>query len=99
MNALGARDDATLRKSLELSFVLLFIFLFIFLLAGCGNYNGGTEEVEETTTLQAPTGMSQAEQLAAFETTVYPVVTQSCAGGCHDTGALGAPFLFASPNR
>jgi len=94
VNALGARAAAILRRPLELSFVLLFIFL----LAGCGNYNGGTEEVEETTTLQAPTGMSQAEQLDAFETTVYPEVTQSCAGGCHDTGARGAPFLFASPN-
>ncbi len=74
------------------------VFLFVSLVAGCGNYTGGGDDEEETTTLQAPTGLSQSEQVEAFETTVYPVVTQYCADGCHDTGARGGSFLFANSN-
>ena len=98
MNVLGTRAYDTARSSLELSFILLFLFLLLFLLAGCGNYEGGEEREEETTILQASSGMSQSEQIAAYETTVYPIVTQNCAGGCHDSGAQGVPFLFANPN-
>ncbi len=77
--------------------------LFLAALAGCGNYGGdssgpdtsgggGSTTSQENTTI----GLSESEQLEAFTTTVYPVVRQNCAGGCHDTGARSAPFLFAN---
>ncbi|MFT5694038.1 MAG: hypothetical protein ACI9QQ_000008 [Myxococcota bacterium] len=68
----------------------------IALLVGCGSYDGGKEEEASTTTLGPPPGLSQSAQAEAFEATVYPVVTRYCGDGCHDSGARGAPFLFAS---
>lgn len=75
-----------------------FLLLFINLLAGCGNYNGSDEAETANTVLGPPVGLSQSEQVEAFESTVYPVVQLYCGSGCHDSGARGAPFLFASSN-
>lgn len=70
------------------------------LLVGCGVYEGGPSGPAITGSLggSVPTGLSQSEQVAAFAATVHPVVKLYCAGGCHDTGGLGAPFLFAHDN-
>ncbi len=78
--------------------LVAFAVVLAALLVGCGNYQGTSEDEDETTTLEPPPGLSQLQQLTAFETTVYPVVRQYCADGCHDTGARDAPVLFASSN-
>lgn len=67
---------------------------------GCGEYGGGTPGTQGpiNTLNTVPSGLSRTEQVAAFTATVYPVAVASCAGGCHDTGARGAPFLFANPD-
>ena len=64
---------------------------------GCGNYHGGDADAgDDTVAKRELSGISNSEQVAAYAATVHPVVTLYCAGGCHDSGATGAPFLFAS---
>jgi hypothetical protein len=66
-------------------------------LVGCGNYEGGDEEADPNNTFnQVYSGLSTDEQVAAYASTVHPVVTLYCGSGCHDSGAEGAPFLFAN---
>ncbi len=69
--------------------------ILVMSLAACGNYQGTSEEDDETTTLGG-IGLSQSAQAAAYEATVYPLLRTYCGDGCHDTGALSAPLLFAN---
>jgi hypothetical protein len=72
-----------------------FLASVVLALAGCGNYEGGESDAQPEFS-DAYSGLSQTDQVAAYASTIYPVVTMNCAGGCHDSGANGAPFLFAS---
>lgn len=94
MKRFDERAGEILRKGFRLSLALTTLVVLV----GCGNYAGEPEEDDETTTFTAPPGLSQSEQVAAYEATVYPVLVQNCGDGCHDTGERDAPFLFASSN-
>ena len=77
----------------------ILVILLVPLFAACGEYSGdssGSGEANGPSIYEPPPGVSLAEQVAAFKTTVYPVLTQRCANGCHDTGRRGSPFLFAN---
>jgi len=67
-----------------------------FTAAGCGDYGGSDTD---TSVLgngvgggSAPDGLSVAEQVTAFETTVYPLVRQYC-DDCHGGSGPGAPQI------
>jgi len=69
------------------------------LAVGCGEYEGGSAEsaLQQDLGGGAPSGLSQAEQVAAFETTVHPLLTQHC-DSCHEPGGQGVPkFAVADP--
>lgn len=89
------RGDIHLPRTPKVLGTVAMLFVLAAMLAGCGNYQGARDEDEQATTLQAPAGVSQAAQVSEFESTLYPVVVQYCGSGCHDSGAQGAPILFA----
>jgi hypothetical protein len=68
------------------------------LVAACGDYSGGSGGAVgvEIEPLPVPDGLPLDEQVDIFGSTVYPVLRNYCAGGCHDSGQRGSPFLFAS---
>ncbi len=62
---------------------------------GCGDYGGpstDTSIVQNNIGAGLPQGLSVAEQVTSFETTVYPLVRANCVG-CHDAGGPGAPKI------
>ncbi len=73
---------------------LLAVLVVVFAL-GCGDYGGpstDTSIVQNNIGAGLPEGLSVAEQVTSFETTVYPLVRANCAG-CHDQGGAGAPKI------
>ena len=61
---------------------LLAVLLVVFAL-GCGDYGGpstDTSIVQNNIGAGLPEGLSVAEQVTSFETTVYPLVRANCAG-------------------
>ncbi|MCR9095888.1 MAG: LamG domain-containing protein [bacterium] len=61
----------------------------------CGDYGApSTDATTASTTFGTglPDGLSVAEQVTSFETTVYPVLRANCAG-CHDAAGPGAPRI------
>ena len=62
--------------------------------AGCGDYGGSDTESVAGGNLGggAPSGLSVAEQVTAFEATVYPLVRQYC-DDCHGGSGPGAPQI------
>ncbi len=90
----GAYDEIVLRCGRLLSIQLLCIAA----LAGCGDYGSGSKQQQPVNLKPSISkGLTQAQRVKAFESTLYPIVTSSCGGGCHDTGA-DAPFMFAHPD-
>jgi hypothetical protein len=70
------------------------VLLAVFAL-GCGDYGGpstDTSIVQNNIGAGLPEGLSVADQVTSFETTVYPLVRANCAG-CHDQGGPGAPKI------
>jgi hypothetical protein len=88
----------------RISGIALFLALPLAVVAlattGCGDYSGG-EGVEPSpfAATSAPSGISEAEQIESFETTLWPLLkTQTC-GDCHtSSGTRGTPFLLADSN-
>ncbi len=84
----------------RLTWMISTLVLAASLSLGCGDYSGG-EGVEDSpfSATSAPSGISEAEQIEAFEATLWPLLkTQTC-GGCHTSaGGGGTPFLLADPN-
>lgn len=69
--------------------------LLVILALGCGDYGGpstDTSVAQNNIGSGLPEGLSIAEQVTSFETTVYPLVRANCAG-CHDQGGPGAPKI------
>lgn len=65
------------------------------LATGCGDYgtpSTDTSIVQSQIGTGLPEGLSVAEQVTSFETTVYPLVRTNCVG-CHDAGGPGAPKI------
>lgn len=74
---------------------LLVALLTALLAAGCGDYGGpstDTSIVQNNIGTALPEGLSVAEQVTSFETTVYPVLRANCAA-CHDASGPGAPTI------
>jgi cytochrome c5 len=65
---------------------------------GCGNYGSSNDSSTPaaTTFSGQPQGLSVAEQVTSFETTVYPILRTNCAT-CHGGNGPGAPQM-AHPN-
>jgi len=63
---------------------------------GCGDYGGSDTDTSvlgnENPGGGAPSGLSVAEQVTAFEATVYPLVDQYC-DDCHGGSGPGAPQI------
>lgn len=64
--------------------------------AGCGDYGGsgsdGSAVGSGNLGGNAPDGLSVSEQVTAFQTTVYPLLTQYC-DDCHGGSGPGAPQI------
>ena len=70
-------------------------FAFVLVAAGCGDYDGpSTDSSIAANTIGGglPSGLSVAEQVTSFETTVYPVLRTYC-DNCHDQNGPGAPKI------
>ena len=81
------------RKSQTISISSLLLLLTVAL--GCGDYGSPAASgtvVQTNLGSGLPEGLSVAEQVTSFETTVYPIVRANCAG-CHDAGGSGAPSI------
>lgn len=69
-------------------------FALALVAAGCGDYGGSDTETVAGGNIGggAPSGLSVAEQVTAFEATVYPLVDQYCED-CHGGSGPGAPQI------
>ena len=80
--------------SLRRAFLILVLALGV---AGCGDYGGSDTDTSVLGNGNpggggAPGGLSVAEQVTAFESTVYPLVDQYCVD-CHGGSGPGAPQI------
>jgi hypothetical protein len=90
----SARDHARLRSHTLLPLSLLFCAL---LTVACGEYSGGDPAPEGGVggfSISAPTGLSEADQIAAFEGTLHPLLREHRCKECHESGG-SAPFELA----
>lgn len=73
----------------------LLAFAFVILAAGCGDYgSSGTDTsiVANNFGTGLPQGLSVAEQVTSFESTVYPMLRDNCVS-CHGGSGPGAPQI------
>ncbi len=93
----GERSHATSARGVRRA--LWAVTVGIALLAlGCGDYDGpstDTSIVANNIGAGLPDGLSVAEQVTSFETTVYPILRANCEG-CHDAGGQGSPKIAHS---
>ncbi|MCA9504575.1 MAG: LamG domain-containing protein [Spirochaetaceae bacterium] len=76
---------------------LVLVPLLVLLLSsiGCGDYGGPSTDTSIAANSVGggvPQGLSVAEQVTSFETTVYPLLRANCAS-CHDQQGPGAPRI------
>jgi hypothetical protein len=65
----------------------------------CGEYDGGETPAENPfAAASTPSGISQAEQVAAFEATLWPLLRGQTCATCHTVAAGRAPFVIADAN-
>jgi len=77
------------------SLLTALVALLPLLALACGDYGApSTAPATASTTFGAalPEGLSVAEQVTSFETTVYPLLRANCAS-CHDAAGPGAPRI------
>jgi hypothetical protein len=78
---------------------LLALALSLALIVGCGEYDGGDlPEADPFSGSASPSGISETEQVAAFEATLWPLLTSRTCGDCHTTVNGRTPFLLADGN-
>ena len=67
------------------------------LLTACGGYSGGANDAPlMPVTFQAPVGgLAASEEVAAFSSTVYPIVRDHCLD-CHAGSGPGTPHIAHS---
>lgn len=84
------------RKQTRKTTLLTALVALLPLLAlACGDYGAPTTSADSASTTFGtglPDGLSVAEQVTSFETTVYPVLRANCSG-CHDAAGPGAPRI------
>jgi len=72
------------------------------LAAACGQYGGGelstTGAAGGNDAFAATSTISEADQIATFEQTLYPVLRDYTCTECHVSGQNNAPFNLADPN-
>lgn len=70
-------------------------FFVVAVAAGCGDYSGSetdTSIAANSVIASAPSGLSVAEQVTSFETTVFPLLRAECTP-CHAAGGTGSPKI------
>jgi hypothetical protein len=86
--------EAPANRRVERTAILAALLLAL-LAMGCGDYGGSetdTSVAAANVGSAVPEGLSVAEQVTSFETTVYPVLRANCVG-CHDANGPGAPKI------
>jgi len=77
-------------------FVALLVALVAAMTVACGDYGAPSTDPGSAASTNLggslPQGLSVAEQVTSFETTVYPVLRTNCAA-CHDAAGPGAPRI------
>jgi len=93
--SIGEDDSPQNLRHMRRTTPIASLFLLLIFAVGCGDYGApaasGTA-VQTNLGSGLPEGLSVAEQVTSFETTVYPIVRANCAG-CHDAGGSGAPSI------
>ena len=79
---------------------LLPIILFAALVVACGDYSGGNGAGTQQSVVLSGGGsglggLSQSEQVAAFTSTVYPLLAANC-NSCHGGFGPGTPHIAHS---
>ena len=78
--------------------LILLLCVFSAFALACGDYSGGDSSGSSETTVLAGAGLgglSQTEQVAAFQGTVYPLLSANC-NGCHAGFGPGTPHVAHS---
>lgn len=92
MDRVNTRNE----RSTATSVVVMAVAALALLAVGCGDYgsepSANTEVVQNNVGTGQPDGLSVAEQVTSFETTVYPILRTNC-DGCHDAGGAGSPKI------
>ncbi len=78
----------------------LLVAIAALLSTACGEYEGGELSAGNTggEVFAATSGIDEADQIATFEQTLYPVLRDYTCKDCHVSGSNEAPFNFADSN-
>ena len=82
-------DRTEAPRALRFACLALFVALFT---TACGDYSGSNTDTSiaaSSVTSALPSGLSVADQVTSFETTVYPLLREQCTP-CHATGPGGS---------